>query len=235
MNQQQKINMLFNRMTGKQTYSNPIKQGFKRARLVKNSLYQGYMTTNKNAPTERKYFDVTATGKEMSTSISVVDLNKTAQGDDDINRDGRKITMKSFLFRAVLKTKVTTGVPQSVRVLIVYDKQSNGSALGATDVLEAGTIYSPLNIDNSKRFVILYDKLVDLGAGTGLANGNGGGAPSVTTIKLFKRLPNLEATYGATAAAVPLSGAIEFFTVGTEATGNTTSTMDYYSRIRFVG
>lgn len=226
---------LLNRLKNMPQQTSYVKRGVKRARKVNNNLFIGSMVSNKGAPIEKKYFDVTATGKEMSTSISVVDLNKTAQGDDDINRDGRKITMQSILFRATLKTKVTTGVPQTVRIIIVYDKQSNGTALAGTDVLEAGNLYSPLNMDNNKRFVILMDKLVDLGAGTGLANGNGGGAPSMTSIKFYKKLPNLEATYGATGAAVPLSGAIEMFTVGSEATGNTTSEMNYYSRIRFQG
>jgi len=47
-----------------------------------------------------------------------------------------------------------------LRVLVVYDKQPNGAAPAATDILAADTIQSVNNLSNSRRFVTLCDEII---------------------------------------------------------------------------
>lgn len=56
------------------------------------------------------------------------------------------------------KVTATTGVDQYQRVLIVYDKQTNGSAFGITDLLNSVGTYALQNLSYLHRFEILLDR-----------------------------------------------------------------------------
>lgn len=86
-------------------------------------------------------------------------LNGIARGDDINERIGRKVVMRSMEVRVQSIVTSNTGVDQSHRVLFVFDRQCNATALTVADVLTAVDINSPRNLTNRSRFKILYDNL----------------------------------------------------------------------------
>lgn len=99
-------------------------------------------------------------------------LNDIDIGAGSWNRIGRKIFMKSFQMTGSFQHN-PGGAPnqalvdQSVRMLIVYDRQSNGVIPLVQDVIldyntagaPTATPYSNMNVNNKDRFVILMNRL----------------------------------------------------------------------------
>lgn len=110
-------------------------------------------------------------------------LNNITQGADATQRIGRKIQIKSIRVRVSVRINddVTTavpvtnnvltqydtvtstyGTPMSVRLVLVWDKQPNGSQAGSGQVFESMNGFngsdSMMNLDNRDRFVILADE-----------------------------------------------------------------------------
>ena len=73
--------------------------------------------------------------------LTITVLNDVAQGTTAITRLGRKILMKSVLVQGTLTNSSGQG-----RILIVYDRQANGVAPAATDVLTSNTIMAIQNL-----------------------------------------------------------------------------------------
>lgn len=119
---------------------------------------------------EKKNLDVPFTGVQAVVVFGQATaqrwlLNAANQGTTASTRAGRRITMKnmSWLFNISLAPTTTGASP--LRFLVVYDKQTNGAAPAATDVLVSDIIGSPMNLNNSRRFKILVDEVYD-GIGT---------------------------------------------------------------------
>jgi len=115
------------------------------------------------APGEFKAVDVHAATAVTTTPIVVL-LNGIARGDDINERTGREVDMRSIQFSAQVRAATTTGVDQTHRVLIVYDRQTNAAAPTMAQVCESATIQAPRNLENRKRFSILFDKIYNLNA-----------------------------------------------------------------------
>ena len=98
------------------------------------------------------------------TTGAVALLNGIARGDDINERVGRRVVLRSIEMRVQSVVTATTGVDQNHRVLIVYDRQTNATALTVADVLTAVDINSPRNLTNRSRFKIIYDSLHHLNA-----------------------------------------------------------------------
>jgi hypothetical protein len=58
----------------------------------------------------------------------------------------------------------TTGVDQTQRFILVFDRQSNGAAPAITDVLDSNSPFSLFNKDNAQRFRIVTDVVKVLNA-----------------------------------------------------------------------
>jgi len=71
---------------------------------------------------------------------------------------GRSITLKSLHFRWQGALAPTTTGSSPLRLLIVYDKQSNATAATAIQVLLADGIEYPMNLNNNRRFTILMNE-----------------------------------------------------------------------------
>lgn len=100
-------------------------------------------------------------------------LNGVQEGSAFYNRIGRKISMKSLHWTGAIQqnTTVHTSTDQDwLRILIVYDRQTNGAFPVGNDVLlnyddqgtAAGGPYAGLNLNNADRFVVLRDKRINL-------------------------------------------------------------------------
>lgn len=106
--------------------------------------------------TEEKYIDV-ATNNSFGTSGIVTLLSACAQGNDDVERNGNKILMKDLLFRVNINGSSTPSAT-NVRFILFVDKEFDGAVPSVTQVLQTASHLSPINIDYTKRFVILSDK-----------------------------------------------------------------------------
>jgi hypothetical protein len=109
---------------------------------------------------ERKSVDtVSSFATALTSSFATPQLlNGVAQGSNSNERIGRKTTTKSVL----LNYTFTPNAPASqTRILVVYDKQANGAAPIAGDILFSNSFLSPTNLGNADRFVILMDEISD--------------------------------------------------------------------------
>lgn len=144
--------------------------------------------------------------------------------------------MKSMLFRFYLVPNIaaTNGaIGDIVRVMIIYDCQSNGVAPAVSDILSAGgTFDAPMNLNNRDRFKILGDKYVTMGSwqftGTSLI----AGSPAPRQFKIYKKM-NLEVIFGGTGATVGSiqTGAVYCLLISLN---NSITTSIFNSRIRFI-
>lgn len=109
---------------------------------------------------ERKYVDITDSSSPSNTgTINLV--NQIAQGDDVNQRDGNSILCSYIKHRMVAKIN-TTATSTSFRILLVLDTANQGTTPAVADILQTVSTTSNINVDNSKRFWFLYDKLTTL-------------------------------------------------------------------------
>jgi len=183
---------------------------------------------------ELKTIDISTTSiSPVAVAGATVLLNGVAQGSDYTNRIGRKTVMKSILFRANIYPKVDTASPvgATIRIMLVYDKQTNGALAAVTDILNAATYLQPTNLNNRDRFKILMDKFVTTNANT-TAGGNqtvaGGGT---RLVKKYIRCEH-DVIFGGTGATVGdiQSGSLFMVTISSSAT----YALDYNVRTRFI-
>jgi len=118
----------------------------------------------RNMPAGAELKDLTTNNSGKITAGTAANvltlLNGCAQGTTASTRLGRRILMKSLLIRWHFAINTTTAGNDSIRVLIIYDSQTNGTAPAATDVLLTDEFGSPMNLSNSRRFKVLIDELV---------------------------------------------------------------------------
>lgn len=116
--------------------------------------------TSKTSKLENKNIDVAAPAVPIvfgQTTATLALLNGCAQGTTAITHVGRSIMMKSLTWKFSGHLAPTTTGASPVRLLIIYDKQPNGVACTAAQVLSADILAAPMNLDNSHRFTILAD------------------------------------------------------------------------------
>lgn len=109
---------------------------------------------------ELKFIDVTANNDPpigATTFSAGTLLNGCIPGSNATNRIGRKIHMKSLVLRWGVNLRSTSVAGGNVRVLVVYDKQSNAAAPAITDILLTDDFYANNNLSNRDRFLTLID------------------------------------------------------------------------------
>ena len=183
--------------------------GRKRRRLFKPGYdrtggYYGRFTghaakrTKRTQKTEKKFYDMTAaqvnvtttasfltiTGAgPVATSTTIVDL---IQGSGASQRVGRRCTITDVLCRLLLLRTNTLSASltgedagAAFRVIVYLDKQANGGAAAATDILQTDALLSFRNLANNRRFSIIADKILTFNTG---AVGAGDGATNDTSL-----------------------------------------------------
>lgn len=137
-----------------------------RKSIKKNSLNPSYFKkymmirskprTRLNRVLEEKFVDKD-TNTSVSTSGSVIPINGIAQGFTSIQRIGVRVCMTSISGRFF--PYVSSG-NAFMRVLVVYDKRSNGTLPTIGMILDGTPDYSsPLSDTYKYRFTVLYDNL----------------------------------------------------------------------------
>lgn len=145
----------------KRSYSSYDNKPFKDPRK-KVRVTRAYPSVTRFMPSggELKFFDtavdftIDTTGEVPATG----QLNLIPQGAGESQRIGRKVTIKSINFNGLVLYNPTTDTNGSdfVTIYLVLDKQCNGAAASATDVLTTVDFFkAQRNLANSERFVIM--------------------------------------------------------------------------------
>lgn len=156
---------------------------------------------------------------------SPIHLNSIARSDSATGRIGRKLTMKSLQFRFTVNESSGSG-PSQVRFVVVYDKQSNLSTPAVTDVFTIDRFDSPINLNNSDRFVVVCDEVSESRQSTSL---------NISGQRYVKM--NLDAIFtGSGGAPTDINtGALWLFLAANGAVGDTETTpVDSFFRLRYV-
>lgn len=179
---------------------------------------------------ERKNVDVQSTLTPTAASnqfAGPVLLNGLAQGDTANQRAGRQVTLKSLLLRYSWEMGAGSSGGSPARILIVYDRQTNGSAHGITDLLSLDQFNSPLNLSNKDRFLVLADVL------TSPISIVGDVSVADVIIRKFKQLNTMFNTGSTGAVADITTGSIYLWVAQTNDIGATAPVFTFYNRIRY--
>ena len=170
-----------------------------------------------------------ASSKPVDTASAVQLLNGCSPGTGINQRIGRQIRMVRLEGTVTMMVTPTTGVDQRQRLLIVLDRQANGVAPSAPDVLEATTVESPPNVSNQKRFTILYDRRFALNASAEP------GSQAIVNMSLPLDGRIVQYGFGGTDTVADIvTNSLYMIVLGSEAAGTSAGTAIYNLRTRFV-
>lgn len=184
---------------------------------------------------ELKVIDV-AQGPTNNTNTGVLTLvNGVGQGSDFTQRIGRKVCLKSLLINwSTSQAGVSTEAGEVVRMMLIYDSQTNSASLPATtDVLLTADPFSAMNLNNRDRFKILYDKRATLNPAVYTASVLTAGAPVLRFYSKYLKL-NHEMIFSGTGSTIGSiqTGSIFSLVITTSGTGS--STYNLTTRLRFL-
>lgn len=183
---------------------------------------------------ELKYVDVAQATYLFDTTGSVTCLNLLAVGDDNTNRDGRQVTIKSVQVRGLIRPVDQLTSETLCRVLLVWDNAVNSGTIATiAQILTAATSCSFPLVDNAQRFTILSDQSYPIGAVTDTATQAREGSPTVHCYEYYRKL-NLVTQYSGTTAAIGSiqNGALYLVTIGNNAAGSG-GLLQCATRVRF--
>ena len=162
----------------------------------------------------------------VNSDVTYAFLNGISPGTEIDQRVGREVTMRSIQFQYVLRP-LAGGVDQTARVLLVYDRQTNATALTADQVLSTVTTVAPRNLENRKRFKILYDRTHVLSP-PAVAN-------TAVSRRFYRRLshPVTFNSLGMGTIGDIITGSLYAIFIGTEDPGATAATVTFSSRVRY--
>ncbi len=200
---------------------------------------------------EKKFFDVESNADAFAVTWAVMEpattnLTAIAQGDGESNRDGRKYTMLSIHIKGYIQRAASEGVTnpvgdETVRLCLVWDKQTNGAQLTATDVMDGGQTDDYLafrNLQFTKRFQVLWDKTFTVPGRQGAMNEGASNLFSIAPIvinfkvnRVFKTPINVTMSNTTADIANVVDNSIHMIGVGS----TTSVTANYQCRVRFVG
>lgn len=177
-----------------------------------------------NRRTELKTVDTGATNTFSTTPVFQI-LNAIRLGNDDYQRVGKEIKMKSLLLTAqVQDLRRNSNAHDWIRYMIVYDRQTNGAAPLIADILSSvdinggvtSTVRSAKNDNNKDRFKILLDQ--SFGISNDSNNGSNqaaqrGCGPFPTYIKHYIKLGGLITKFLSDAGGVPMIGSGSLYLV----------------------
>lgn len=218
------------------------KRPFKKPRYV-----QPYKRRQIKPSAEKKSYDLPAAAYQANTTAVFTPLCIPVTGDDIQNRTGRKVSMKNLYIRGIVQTESSAAFPstdhggQLVRMIVFLDKQPTpATALVATDILNASTSVSHLNLNNRERFQIIADKQYSFDPyhfSNTATQSYASTTNQTRVIKLFKTLKDtsvvFNATNGGTVADIT-SGALYMMTIGNIVAGtNNDGNFNVTTRVRF--
>lgn len=152
--------------------------GKKQVSLSKKAYKKKYkgvqaMLPHDSVKSEKKYIDTLISSEASTHSTNgITCLNLIGQSVTENGRVGNRINLKSVQYRLTVGDGASSDFEDTpVRVLLIYDKEPEGSlppvfgattskAILSTAILQDST--SPLVINNKDRYVVLSDKIMRL-------------------------------------------------------------------------
>lgn len=248
-------------------YSKAIQKPYQRPMMmVPRPVMGGNYNSNKPADffsssAEVKALDITLFVNPLNTPGNITPLNLVAPGSSFYQRVGRKIEMKSVRIIGYVNLRVplimqTNYTAYLARVMIVYDRQTNGALPAMSDILQnvdytgvgLTTSLSSINLNNRDRFSIIRDQIIYMPF---VRSNNATPDPYVDyivptadpvtptyNIDMYCKLKGLATQYKADSAVPTIgdvaTGALYLVTLGAYATSawqiNTTSRLRYLDR-----
>lgn len=186
---------------------------------------------------EKKAVDLAATTYALNQTAVITPINLIRVGSTFCNRIGRKINMKSVKVDGNINFIRTVNDEDYVRIMIVYDRQTNGALPAIADILQdtdqatANTTnsFSGANVNNVDRFQVLRDHRIHLPSFTytaGQVSNLGGVDPVSTTFFIddYIKLNGLLTQYKADSSPAVIgdiaSGALYLVTFGSAVAGS---------------
>lgn len=172
---------------------------------------------------ELKYVDLASAAYVADTTGTVTALNLIAVGDDNVNRDGRQVTIKSVQIRGLCQPVDSITGHCKNRILLVWDNAVNSGVIATiAQILTAATANSFPLVDNANRFTILADQSFVIGqTDNSTATATYSGCPTIHNVEIYKKLNSVTQFSGTTAAIGSIqNGGLLMVTIGTQAAGN---------------
>lgn len=176
---------------------------------------------------EVKNFDFVQTSTLVTDTVGISQLSNIPQGDTTNTRDGAQIKMLGYDLNYLIRQDASATTVTWIRIMLVLDKQTNQAIYTNTDLLENVTtvdaIISPRNLDNMKRFSVLYDRVHTLSPG---------GSQGVHVKKYIKREALIRYDASTSAIADLTSNSLSLIQVGSQVT--TDPAISVFGRLRYV-
>lgn len=169
------------------------------AGFLRNRAARGMRLEKKVIDINNASYAVDITGTQLQL------LNGCVAGSQNFNRIGRKINLKSLQIQGYFVNADNSAVSTKARMIIVFDKQSNGAAPTYADIVTsqniAGTTSSTyndmINLNNRDRFEIIRDTKVTIGALDSTATQAFAQSPGMVLVDQYIKLGNRETVYNA--------------------------------------
>lgn len=181
---------------------------------------------------EKKWVDIAqnAAFPSGTTTGTLTLLNPLSLGNTSNSRVGSRVEVKSVAIRGLFQSSATS-IATPIRIKVVYDKESNGAAPVATDILTNDVIYGHNNLSNAGRFITLIDQIITPTFAPGVtAIGSGGSLVFDLFVKC--NLPVKYNTGNAGTIADIVSGGIYMLTYQTGAS-TTPNNDEIITRVRY--
>jgi len=179
---------------------------------------------------EKKNIDVVTSTALVPFGVATATLapciTGCTEGASPTQHVGRGIQLKSMLYRLVVVLAPTTTGSSPVRIVIVYDKQSNATQATAATVFTVDSITSPMNLTFNHRFIVLFDDYIDCLGTSG---------PQSFVLRGFKKLNlpvEFNSTNGGTFADI-VTGNITAYVYSASTFGVASPGTTLYTRLRF--
>lgn len=198
---------------------------------------------------EVKAVDLPLANYALNQTGSVTTLNLVSTGSSFFNRIGRRIELKSIRISGSVQLLATANASADYgRIMIIYDRQTNGAIPTLADILQDTTqagvnntdAFSNLNLNNRDRFTILRDLrlyLPGMSAAAGFSTYQTQSDPVEPTfnIDLFVKLRGLVTQYKADSSPSVIgdiaTGGLFLLTFGSKVTGQYVAQLT--TRLRF--
>ncbi len=181
------------------------RRSFRRGYDRVGGYYGRYNRPSKYRRVEKKFYDFTLTEPSLTANFEFMDktlggptvtsqtLNDIKQGTAEEERIGRKCTIKNinmrlsftFLDNEVASLLAADSADETLRIVLVLDKQTNGALAPTLDIFDTDVFNSFRNLANIGRFQFLYDKLMTCNTSV-IAAGNGTANDSARVRKEFR-------------------------------------------------
>lgn len=121
-------------------------------------------TLKKYAKAELRFVDTLVAPFTQNNTATLTLLNGVAQGDDANSREGSMVWNKTFsmIYSVTPNGAYVSNGGAQTRLMVVYDRQTNGAAFSMSDLLTATNDPIALRFWYSRsRYKVLYDKVLD--------------------------------------------------------------------------